>query len=444
MTDGFSYYELLGLEPDASTAEVKAAYRSSMRRFHPDVGGNNAQASLFQRAYEVLSDPAQRRDYDAHLSAPSATAAADASTPADTSPNTAASDAAWGVDDVWEDDPPGSTKTGGSDEATSGPATPPPGGPSSSRPMEGLATVSVLPPFDAGRKAYLVAVAIWGALWIGTLAYLASSGTNGFMIALVLLLGVVAAPPHWFDALPIVRIVGIVDLVVVMLISVNRGDEEVAYLVWAGLVGCGLVAVACLAWAWSRTARLNRAVDRQAVFEHNQWGDPGGAETRSSRDSPHQFAARATDQALGPLYATPGVKILHGLPWPGVPEGIVDHVVVAGNRVAVLQSQALPPGEYRADGTGALLRDGGHFLGGQTWVESAAAGWQQQLPGAVVKPFLVGHPMSGGRVRFAQPAGSAVECATAADLAQHVRQFLGPAAGVVDRAVMSKLLAAPT
>ncbi|MGH7755133.1 MAG: molecular chaperone DnaJ [Vulcanimicrobiaceae bacterium] len=62
------YYAVLGVEKDASEAEIKSAYRSLARRYHPDVADDKAQAeSHFKQineAYEVLSDAEKRQTYD--------------------------------------------------------------------------------------------------------------------------------------------------------------------------------------------------------------------------------------------------------------------------------------------------------------------------------------------------------------------------------------------
>lgn len=64
-----TFYDLLQVTPDADEAVITAAYRSRMRRLHPDVNPTT-DVSLVARineAYEVLSDPARRRDYDEGL-----------------------------------------------------------------------------------------------------------------------------------------------------------------------------------------------------------------------------------------------------------------------------------------------------------------------------------------------------------------------------------------
>ena len=62
------YYDVLGVARDASSEEIKKAFRKLARKYHPDVAKDKitgeAKFKEINEANEVLSDPEKRRKYD--------------------------------------------------------------------------------------------------------------------------------------------------------------------------------------------------------------------------------------------------------------------------------------------------------------------------------------------------------------------------------------------
>ncbi|GGK80985.1 DnaJ domain-containing protein [Rufibacter glacialis] len=63
-----NYYQLLGLKPRASQLEIKEAYRKLSKKVHPDLNQGEVFFEEYfkevKEAYEVLSDPERKRQYD--------------------------------------------------------------------------------------------------------------------------------------------------------------------------------------------------------------------------------------------------------------------------------------------------------------------------------------------------------------------------------------------
>jgi curved DNA-binding protein len=62
------YYEILGVTKEASNEEIKKVYRRLARQYHPDLNPGDKEAEekfkTIGEAYEILSDPSRRSQYD--------------------------------------------------------------------------------------------------------------------------------------------------------------------------------------------------------------------------------------------------------------------------------------------------------------------------------------------------------------------------------------------
>lgn len=58
------YYNILGVNKNSSPDEIKKAYRKLAAQHHPDRGGDTKKFQEIQAAYDVLSDPQKKSEYD--------------------------------------------------------------------------------------------------------------------------------------------------------------------------------------------------------------------------------------------------------------------------------------------------------------------------------------------------------------------------------------------
>src|SRR5690606_18051527 len=61
------YYDVLGITKNASQDEIKKAYRTLAKKYHPDVSKEPDAEAKFkevQEAYDVLNDPQKKANYD--------------------------------------------------------------------------------------------------------------------------------------------------------------------------------------------------------------------------------------------------------------------------------------------------------------------------------------------------------------------------------------------
>ncbi|MEU4608691.1 J domain-containing protein [Kribbella sp. NPDC023972] len=424
---GADHYEVLNVERTATTDEIKSAYRRLVRQVHPDQGGNAALFRLVQEAWTTLSDPYKRAAYDRKLSG---------SATAEPEPDTSYAEQTRPRSDPGTDNPPTEAAPGGSNGPPAEPAR--------------SGSIRVVPRFGRWRRLALVALAVWLVLAAGPYVY--SSLQEGWSAPIGLLLAaltVIGLPPHWRRRLPLHRritgcgIVGAFGLAVMALPFVSTSLPNILR-AWIFIVVAGIVVVRVLTARWSAARELDVAIDRGAAYDANVWGRPGEPLVDDGYSAPipgsavlrHRRTARMLEDVVVRL---PAAKLIHGARVGGL---TVDHLMIAGDRVAVVASMIGPSGTYTLDLYGSVLRDGQPFDGGDPGLAAAVAAWQARLKGFTVRGFLIIHPAveGQGQITVATGSGAAVTCLAARSAAAELTDWLRPEGDVLNRWLLYDVL----
>ena len=59
-----NYYEVLGVDENATQEDIKKAYRNLAKENHPDKGGDGEMFKKISAAYDTIGDENKRKQYD--------------------------------------------------------------------------------------------------------------------------------------------------------------------------------------------------------------------------------------------------------------------------------------------------------------------------------------------------------------------------------------------
>ena len=351
-----NYYELLGLDRNASVTQIKTAYRSLAKVMHPDAGGTSGTFQLLQEAYETLTDPVRRADYDS-ASPPPATPATRPGTRPQKRRN-------FGEDPNFVPKPP---------------------------------------------RIDLDTVSWWRwAPASGRVRYIPAAGYGHTPV--------LAAFGGWL-------VIASLGLVVV--------SSLVLFAVWL-LV---LVALGAVVFRLARRLLAARRANHAFVAEFGDHAVHGRPSTE-----PGNHAERLTAELLVTyLTRLPGARIFHGLALPGSVFSDVDHAVLCGRRLVLIDSKMWLPGHYTADKSGTLWRNGHRFRGGGIRLPEGVTAFGNLLPEVDVRGAHVLYPSRAGEIT----TGAAVTVAPPMSPDQFVREvgeWLAAEPDTVDRDVFRTVL----
>ncbi|MBK1788263.1 J domain-containing protein [Prauserella cavernicola] len=362
------YYELLGVRPDATPAQIKSAYRALARSMHPDTGGTAGTFRLLRDAYETLGDPDRRAEYDAGNGEV-------------VEPAVRPSPAATATRTRWA--PRTRTRRFGEDPAF--------------MPQAARVDTTTIPWWHSVDSVARVHYAHPGSPGHAPPAFAAAAV---LVLALPLLLGASFPVP--------VLVVWLLLLAGALGVAFALGRRHVAAL---------------------RSVRAFRSeFGGRTVF-----GKPG--------QDDDQIVERLTADLLSRyLTRLPGVRIFHGLAWPGSVFADVDHAVLCGRRLVLVESKRWLPGHYDTDETGTLRRNGQRFRGGGSRLAESVEEFEILLPGVEVRGALVLYPSRAGELTADPDPEDPAPPMTPDQLVRELGDWLAVEPSTVDRNVFRTIL----
>lgn len=405
-------YDVLGVARDADQDEIKRAYRAAAKKFHPDAEGNSYFFRLIQQAYETLSDPARRADYDrtGHTQAPPA-----------------------------PQPPPTAQPT----QRTAGPSVP-------SIPYDEIPWWSRVNPdarirWRARLRPATIAFAVLGGLWLALVIIglatdsLAKAGYFGYLV-----FAFVAAPTLWcvlsaafrrrpprpavFWSLAVgIALIGLAYYARTQQLASAQPGILVRYAV--GAIILPVVA------GWYVRSRGQQKIDWQA----NLWQLRGGWQGANARSADLEQAASLTADLLSRYFTRiPAVRVFRD------PVGFgpnVDHVVLCGRRLVLIMSMVWPAGRYTMGRGGEVLLDGRPVLSGSLGVGSALRSARRRFPTARLRAVVLVWPDQPGHPVVTSWAPTETYAVTSADvLVKDVGGWLAERPNTVHRGLFRALV----
>lgn len=392
-----SHYEVLGVPTTADTTEIKKAYQRRLKMSHPDVGGSTGLFRLVQEAYEVLSDPARRAVYDRTGNESDFGRAANSGNQS-------------------RNQEQGHSRSSSSQQSTKQTFAemedPPVLSPWTGPPVEYRPP---LKPATGDPEKIRRPAPAWTRTWRTVFFVIGSVFTFLPLFATVWYFFTAQSSPTWLS-------------------------KWLPGLLLTALTVCFWYVVAKLPKWWTTRKRpappevLADAFLIEEVLNRRVHGVPGrslsvgrfGDKAEIGAEGERRTARLITASIL---HAIPSARLINGLRWPGSEHADLDHAVIAGNRIALIDSKMWADGVYWWDNK-QLFRNGRELkaFGLGAGVDAVRAAY----PGYVVEGWVVLHSGTGRLSMpsveragmFPLPGRAPIRLVTPLELASEVHAFL--------------------
>jgi hypothetical protein len=423
-TPTVTHYEVLDVPVTADAAEIKKAYQKRVRSSHPDVGGSAGLFRLVQEAYDTLSDTCKRAAYDRSLKDDAAGSSGGNPPPRHERREQPKQEPRQ---EKRQEPPRPQPKTEPSFHAMETP----PAAPAWNGPAVEFQPPLAVPPWD-GKKVRLPV----------------SRGIRLWRKVLLIIGGVMCI-------FPVVS--------TILAAAMYAGSPGFATMTLTGVLGIILTAgfwglIAMTPWWFARRKQTPPAPVLAGSILPEQYittpvhGTPGrdlsvarfGDRATIGIEGEQRTARLITESVMPGL---PSARLINGLRWPGTEHADIDHAVIAGNRIALIDSKMWADGNYWWDNK-RLFRSGKELEAFK--LGAAVSAVRAAYPHCQVEGWVVVHSPSGKlskpsieRAGMLPPPGqAAVYLVNAAELPGSVHTFLaeGESAHAVVVPTLARLL----
>jgi hypothetical protein len=424
-TPTVTHYEVLDVPVTADASEIKKAYQKRVRTSHPDVGGSAGLFRLVQEAYDVLSDPLRRAAYDRYLKEDAQGGGQDTPPRREKRQESPRQEQREQPKQERRQEPPRQSRSQPKAESAFQAMETPPPAPAWAGPAVEYRPPLVMPPSD-NRKVRLPA-ARWTVIWRRIFLIVGSLATLPLVFAFAWIL--MRKDPFAVSAALGVAITAGFWLVVAMTPWwIARRKQKAPVPVLAGSILPERHLTTPVHGTPGRDLSVARFGDNAKIGIEGE-----------------QRTARLIAESVLP--GIPSARLINGLRWPGTEHSDIDHAVIAGNRIALIDSKMWADGNYWWDNK-RLFRNGKEMTALK--LGAAVEAMRYAYPNCHIEGWVVVHSPSGKLNRPSveragmtpQMGQAAVYLVNASELPGSVHTFLaeGDSAHTIDVPVLAALL----
>ncbi|MGW9550677.1 nuclease-related domain-containing protein [Citricoccus zhacaiensis] len=180
---------------------------------------------------------------------------------------------------------------------------------------------------------------------------------------------------------------------------------------------------------WTRIRYVDPEDVPASIRDQRIHGTAGDLSSARGKFSDANIAAgeageKSTAKLMEAVAEIPGVRVFHGMHWPGSDSADIDHVIVHGTHMAVVDSKSWAGVHHKMaeDAQVVSTMDDGSEVERPIYIQNAARVLKERYPDMTVRAYLAVHSKPG--TTFHMASGTPVSMASAEDTISEVTEFI--------------------